>query len=104
MRPSHIADDHTASNALTKSDQDVMIVLITLRRRTRRRRRRRRRRTRTRRRRVNMVGNSFGRINNLGNIQLCAVGNFLKSDLFNCREALLILANKHLQKITVLTF
>ena len=58
MRPSHIADDHTASNALTKSDQDVMIVLITLRRRRRRTRRTRRRRRR--RRRVNMVGNSFG--------------------------------------------
>lgn len=99
MRPSHIADDHTASNALTKSDHDVMIVLITLRRR----RRTRRRRTRRRRRR-NMVGNSFGRINNLRNIQLYAVGNFLKSDLFNCREALLILANKHLKEITVLTF
>ena len=100
MRPSHIADDHTASNALTKSDQDVMIVLITLRRR---RRRTRRRRTRRRKRRMNMVGNSFGRINNLGNFQL-AVGNFPKSDLFNCREALLILANKLLQEITVLTF
>ena len=96
MRPSHIADDHTASNALTKSDQDVMIILITLRRR--------RRRTRRRKRRMNMVGNSFGRINNLGNIQLFAVENFPKSDLFNCREALLILANKHLQEITVLRF
>ena len=96
MRPSHIADDHTASNALTKSDQDVMIVLITLRRRRMRMRRRRRR--------MNMVGNSFGRINNLGNIQIYAVENFPKSDFFNCRKALLILANKHLQEITVLTF
>ena len=102
MRPSHIADDHTASNALTKSDQDVMIILTTLRRR--RRRRTRRRRTRRRKRRMNMVGNSFGRINNLGNIQIYAVENFPKSDFFNCRKALLILANKHLQEITVLTF
>ena len=51
-----------------------------------------------------MVENSFDRINNLRNIQLSAVGNFPKSDLFNFSEALLILANKHLQEITVLRF